>query len=274
MTTLIRAAVETGVEGRTLLGMALPWERPALVSDYGGTPYLEDFGRACADKTLAQNPHPQPVDVFHQLNLRGALPVGVVSWEKTSGGLMFRAFVSKTRAGDESLELVRDGAMTDVSATFRPINKALIRTAAGVVTRRTEIALRGLTLAPTGYGQIPGAGVLAMRADMSQTFGDIQDAVTDAIGIKLFGADGPPDGVYVNVPYDGIGDGWVVYCVEGGALDKPELNDLWRVDYVIGADGTVTLSDAPVRVEKQYVPLEVARSETPRLDRYRRLSGR
>lgn len=263
-----------GVDGRTLIGVAIPWEKATLVSDYGGPKYLEDFAARSADKTLRQNPEPRPV-FFNHGHARGDAPIGVVHYSTSPSSLLFRAHVSKTRAGDEALELARDGAASDVSAGFFPVNTTRIRTAAGTVHRRTEINLQEMSLASTGFGQIPGAKVLAIRADASQTFGDIQDAVTDAIEHKLFGADGAPDGVYVYLP--GIGEGWAVYAVEGGALDKPELNDTWRVDYVVGADGTVTVSDTPVRVSEQWIAVEAAVQRsglTPRLDRQLRLRGK
>lgn len=267
--TLFRTA-EAGVEGRSLIGMAIPWERASLVSDFGGPKYLEDFARTSADKTLAQNPEPRPLFYAHGFQLRGDRPIGIVHYQVEPAGLAFHSYVSRTREGDEALELARDGAARDVSVGYDPINSTRLRTAEGTVHRRTEIRLKELSLAPTGFGQIDGAKVLAIRTDASPTFGDIQDAVSDAIEQKLFGADGATDGVYLYLP--AIGDGWAVYCVEGGALDKPELNDTWRVSYVVGNDGAVTVSD-PERVSQEWVAVEAARSATPRLDRVRRLQG-
>lgn len=167
--TLYRAAQDVHVEGRELLGRAIPWETPARVRDIVprvGPWYLEDFARSSADVSLRQNPEPRPLFNNHG-HVYGDMPIGVVHYTRGEQGLMFRAFVSKTRAGDEALELVRDGAATDVSPGFRPIKSTQVRSASGEpVTRRTEIALRELSLAPTGYGQFPGAKVLAMRSAM------------------------------------------------------------------------------------------------------------
>ena len=272
---LWRSSFELHAEGRTLIGEALPWEKPTKVRDLTGPSYLEAFRRTAADKTLTEHPGGFPLFRTHEYVFNPtAEPLGIAQFERSEHSLVYRAYMSKTRKADEALALVNDGALRDVSVGFEPLQTQKIRTAQGLVHVRSEIALIELSLAPTGFGQYPEGKVLAVRAmDGQATFGDITSAVSDAIQEALFGSDKAPDGVYLYVC--AIGDGWAVYEVEGSTEeDRPQVNDTWRVDYVVGVDGTVTVSD-PTRVEQQWVPVESStRSATPRLDRWRRTSGR
>lgn len=151
--------------GRTLEGLAFRWEHPQRVTD-GGPYYLEEIARAATKKTLTDRPS-RPLGILHPWS-EGArtspIPIGSVRFEEAAEGLVFRAIVSKTQAGDEALELVLDEALTDVSIGARPIRSSTRQSTAGLVTRREEIALRELSLAPTGMGQYEDARVLAVRA--------------------------------------------------------------------------------------------------------------
>lgn len=258
--TLFRATTELEVKGRTLEGLAIPWDTWAVVQDLRGPSYPEAHARSNFDEALRRDPGPRPLYSTHEYAFDPtAEPIGVVQFERASAALMFRAFLSKTRKADEQRELIVDGAKRAVSVGFRPLKSKPVQRPEGMGKLRVESMLRELSVAPTGFGQYPAAQIMAMRAGGDATFGDIADAVGDAVELRLFGADGPPDGVYVYQP--AIGDGWVLYCVEGGPLDKPELNDTWRFDYVIAADGVVTLSENATRVEQQWVPIDAARSD-------------
>lgn len=160
--TLFRATLEVNeTSGRTLTGLAVPWDRPARVRDQVGPAYLESFSPGSADVTMRQHPN-FPVFKRHDYSQD---PVGVVTFQHSAEGLIFEAPLSKTRAGDEALELVIDGAMRSVSVGFRPVQHVVRTGFDGPVTYRTEIALRELSLAPTGFGQVPDAKVLAVREE-------------------------------------------------------------------------------------------------------------
>src|SRR5574341_857721 len=154
---LWRATTETHVEGRTLLGVALPWDKPALVRDSPvGTPYLEAFTRSSADESLRRRPEPRPLFYWHEYKTparrtaRNELEaIGVVSFVRSEEGLLYRAFLSRTPKADAHLTLVNDGAERDVSLGFNPLKQRTTRTPDGDVLVRTEIALVELSLAPT-----------------------------------------------------------------------------------------------------------------------------
>lgn len=148
-------------DGRNLEGLAYRYDHPSLVTDNGRDKYLEAFERTSATKTLKER-STRPLFRNHR---RHEDPIGTAGFEPSAEGLMFRARLSKTVAADEALELVNDGALTDASIGFLAVASRRRAMTAGLVVVRTEIAIRELSLAPTGFGQHAGAGVLAVRSD-------------------------------------------------------------------------------------------------------------
>lgn len=178
---LNRATVDIqSTEGRTLSGMAMPWDKVSMVRDLirgrVTPPYPEAFAPVSTDKTRAIHPN-FPVFVGHDPSSE---PIGIVNFRRSDaeGGLMFDAPLSKTRRADDQLELANDGAMRSVSIQFRPV-AAISRMLGSTpgVTYRTEVGLRHLALAPTGYGQYDDARVTAIRSDL----GELDDTVAGAV---------------------------------------------------------------------------------------------
>ena len=258
--TLYRAAAELTTEGRTLLGVAMPWDTPALVRDPGKAPYLEAFARSAFDRSLEQRPEPRPLYFSHEYRVRPAAePIGVANFQKSTDGLIFQAYVSRTRKGDEYLELVRDKAVTDASVGVFPVQQKVTRTPQGPLTTRTETGLLELSLASAGFGQYPAAKILAMRsAPDSLSFGDIGEAVSDALEAELFPTTGEePADAWVCIC--DLSDNWAVYSIDGNVSEDAE--GLWKVAYTMAADGTVTLGET-VRVVMDYVPATGADAAT------------
>lgn len=260
--TLYRASVEIGdFAGRTLSGLALPWDEPTRVRDVNGPEYLEAFAPASTDLTRSLHPDGFPTYWMHAYRYDPlAEPLGMVSYGRSAEGLMFELAMSRTRDADDKLELVKDGAARSVSVGFWPV-RAMERTfPAGRTTYRTEVGLRELSLATTGLGQYPDAKVTAMRVGrpLDPTFDEIRDAVGDAIEKAVFGPDGAPAECYVYV--QDITSEWVVYELEGSALDEARIG-VWRSDYSIDDAGVVTLGDAEL-VTVAYVPVAAPASET------------
>lgn len=165
-----RATVEVPtLEGRTLEGVAYRYDHPSRVSDDGREFYLEAFGVGCDSKTLADRAV-FPLGWWHPWSSNAGRspeqPLGSVQFRPSAdeGALMFTAGISRTRLGDEALELVRDRAAEDVSVSYKPISSLRRRRGAEFVTTRTEIKIRELSLAPTGLGLHEDAKVLVMRA--------------------------------------------------------------------------------------------------------------
>jgi phage head maturation protease len=168
---LNRATVKISeTKGRTLSGVAMPWDKVAMVRDLVRgrvtPPYPEAFSPSSTDKTRSEHTT-FPVFVGHDPESE---PIGVVSFSRSQEALMFDAPLSKTPRADNFLELANDGAMRSVSIQFRPV-KAVQKVFTGVrepVTYRTEVGLRHLALAPTGYGQYEDAQVHAIRTEVEE----------------------------------------------------------------------------------------------------------
>lgn len=163
---LVRSVdIEPG-DGRTVEGVAYRYDSPSMVRDPGSAPYLEEFSRIAHDKTVRQRPS-VPLLVLHDERTR--LPVGVATFSDGGDHLRFSARISETRDGDEALALIGDGALRSVSVRFRSLGSRFRQAVQGRVTTRTEIALRELSLVPTGFGAHPGAEVLAVRHQLDDT---------------------------------------------------------------------------------------------------------
>lgn len=183
---LNRSSVEIGeTNGRTLSGIAMPWDKVAhvrdLVNGRPGPVYPEAFAPGSTDRTRAAHVN-FPVFVGHDASTE---PIGVVQFSRSAEALMFDAPLSKTPRADTFLELANDGAMRSVSIQFRPMRDER-RSFPGERTPavyRTEVGLRHLALAPTGYGQYEDARVNSIRTELNETVaGAVQaaDAAIDA----------------------------------------------------------------------------------------------
>lgn len=167
---LFRSATSTvEADGRTLVGTAVPFGVRAKVSDDGGRSfYRESFnGKAFAKTLKDRGGSPFPLMVGHPFmpgSRTSTIPLGPTQFRATPQGLAFEARVSKTRDGDEALELVNDGVMADVSLHFRSYRDRPGKDAEGGYVERMEAGIVELSLAITGHGQHPGARVEAVRS--------------------------------------------------------------------------------------------------------------
>lgn len=130
--------VRSGGDGRTIYGIVVPFDRVATVSD-GGRPYQESFQMGAFAKHLQERSRPIPLLGQHEQRKN---PLGVSSLLREDAAGLYGEFkVSNTNAGNEAIELARDGAMS-FSVGFTPV-KHVKR--AGVVVR-TETGLRETSL--------------------------------------------------------------------------------------------------------------------------------
>jgi HK97 family phage prohead protease len=175
---LYRATLDVIAEGRTLVGLAVPWNKPAKVSD-GGPLYNEAFSPPSFTRSLELQKRngSKPFPFFSNHAWRhGGDPIGTVSFQQSKEGLLYEAPISRTREADDQLTLVRDGAKTAVSLGFRPIRHEIVKMNGQQVILRTEAALRELSLAATGFGLHPDAKVLAVRDEEDASDEDEDDA--------------------------------------------------------------------------------------------------
>lgn len=116
--------VQRGGDGRTVHGILVPWDTPTRVFDQFGptgqpAPYDEAVARGAFPDAVA---NPQRVKFLGHHNKR-VNPLGRGSMIRDdAAGLYGEFYVSKTVAGDEVLELVRDGALDAFSVGFSPVD--------------------------------------------------------------------------------------------------------------------------------------------------------
>lgn len=149
--------LEVRSDGRTVHGVAVPWDTPARVND-GFGPYTETFRRGSFERTIRERGHKVKALANHD---RRSLPLGrahVV--REDAAGLYTELRVSKTRAGDEALELVRDGALDAFSVGFLPVKQ--VDGPDGLV-ERTEVRLNEVSL--VAFPAYDGAAIAGVRGE-------------------------------------------------------------------------------------------------------------
>lgn len=157
-------------DGRTVHGIVVPYGQTARVND-GRGPYQERFQQGAFRKTLTERKAP----VYLLSQHKHDAPLGrATDMREEAGGLYGSFRVSKTRAGDEHLELVRDGVLGSFSVGFTPISEKRD----GGVTVRTEVALREVSLVT--FPSYDGALVAGIRAQL--------DASEQALAVQLLTA--------------------------------------------------------------------------------------
>lgn len=107
--------LEVRSDGRTVHGICVPYDTPTLIPDKRGS--YEEVFRLGAFSSACQNP--DKVKFLRNHNRDGVLGRAQVLREDASG--LYGEFrVSKTTAGDEAIELIRDGALDGLSVGFYP----------------------------------------------------------------------------------------------------------------------------------------------------------
>ena len=155
-----RASEIADYTGRTLEGVALRYERPSRVTDDGWqSSYYEEVLKGADTKTLSERGS-FPLQRAHE-----DVQLGEVSFSHSDdeSALMFTAQLSRNAEADAILDDLDE--WRDVSIGFQAIrNGERFTDHHGKIVQRAEIALRELSLAPTGTGLAKGAEVLAVRS--------------------------------------------------------------------------------------------------------------
>lgn len=163
MTQLVRAFGDgdLDVRGRTVVGYAVPFGIPANVSDDGRTSYSEQFERGAFTRTIAERGDRVKFLALHDRDSR--LPLGRATvLREESRGLYAELQVSRTAAGDEALELIRDGSLDGLSVGFVPVNQRTERSRGGLSVTRTAVRLNEISAVPVATWD--EARILAVRA--------------------------------------------------------------------------------------------------------------
>lgn len=156
---------EDAGDGRTLYGLAVPYDVELDVSDWWDD-YTEVFRKGSFAKTIRDRSHPVPLLVSHE---RRALPVGAsVDLTEEDDGLHAAFHLAATPKADEVLALVAEDAISGLSIGFEPVSeertKGPERTPASArdLVVRTAVKLHEVSIC--NFPAYPDAGVAGVRA--------------------------------------------------------------------------------------------------------------
>lgn len=129
--------VRSAGDGRTLAGIAVPWDKPTYIDNRIG----EEAFSPGAFRAQVRSAGRIPLAREH-LPLGGALIGKVTLLRDDKAGLYFEARISPTATGDETLALIQDGALDAVSIGFREKqNKKIGKTTYRTSAHMTELAV-------------------------------------------------------------------------------------------------------------------------------------
>ncbi|WP_188193441.1 HK97 family phage prohead protease [Nonomuraea sp. SYSU D8015] len=150
--------VRSGGDGRTIVGIAVPYGKAQRIDSQ----LVEQFARGAFNNQI-RAAHRIPFAREH-VPLGGALIGRTLMLRDDAAGLYGEWRVSKTPTGDETLELVKDGALHQLSIGFRERQN---RRLAGGVIERVTATLREVAVVMQGaYGEL--AAVAAVRSSQEE----------------------------------------------------------------------------------------------------------
>jgi hypothetical protein len=170
--------IQRGGDGRTIVGYAVPFNRAVQID----ASLIEAFDPHSFDHQIDRMAR---VGYWHGHQAEGGKHVGrIMRAEPQPAGLYTESRVSKTQAGDELLEMVKDGSVPDQSVGFAiGPNDTQIRSGVAV---RMKATLTELAAVPEGaYGD--GAAIAGVRRMGGTTTEDL--AVTAAVTAELSNLD-------------------------------------------------------------------------------------
>ncbi|QFU87874.1 HK97 family phage prohead protease [Amycolatopsis sp. YIM 10] len=149
----VRSAAQGG-DGRTVVGIAVPYGKPQRIDSR----LTEQFGRGAFNAQLRAA---HRIGFFRDHGPHGGTLIGPTTLLRDdAAGLYGEWRVSKTEKGDETLELIKDGALSELSIGFR---EGQNRTLPGGVIERATATLTEVAVVMAGaYGG--DASVLAVRS--------------------------------------------------------------------------------------------------------------
>jgi HK97 family phage prohead protease len=149
-----------GGDGRTVVGIAAPFDSPAPINEHGRS-FSEIIRRGAFARTIAER-GASKVKLL-ALHDYGAMPLGRASLlREDAAGLYLEARVSKTTAGDEALALIADGALDAFSIGFTVTGAGERWDARSNTRELTDVKLHEISLTP--FPAYAGALVAGLRS--------------------------------------------------------------------------------------------------------------
>lgn len=152
MTILTRSWQESSLElrgrdGRTVVGIAAPFDSPTTIHESARGTFSEVIRRGAFARTIAERGATKVK--FLALHDSQRLPLGRATLlREDAAGLYMEARVSQTQAGDEVLELIRDGALDGLSIGFTVPSGGETFDARAATRDLTEIRLHEVSAVP------------------------------------------------------------------------------------------------------------------------------
>ncbi|ORM00691.1 HK97 family phage prohead protease [Prescottella equi] len=145
-----------GEDRRTVVGICCPFDSPTEIREMGRT-FTETVVRGAFERTIAERGDKVKFLAHHD---RVSMPLGrAILLREDAAGLYGEFKVSKTQAGDEALELIRDGALDSLSIGFKVIRDTWTRS-------RSERTLNEVALKEVSAVNFPAyadAAILGVR---------------------------------------------------------------------------------------------------------------
>lgn len=149
-------------DGRTVTGICCPFDSIARIDSYEGK-FDEHFVRGSFQRTIAERGSRIKFLAHHD---QRSMPLGrAVLLREDTAGLYSEFRVSKTVAGDEALELIRDGSLDGLSVGFTVIRETWS-------DRRTKRAITEAKLHEVSAVSFPAyelAQITGVRANTPKT---------------------------------------------------------------------------------------------------------
>jgi HK97 family phage prohead protease len=141
--------VRSGGDGRTVYGIAVPWQAPTRI-DHS---LVEQFARGAFNHQMKD---PGRVKFAREHVMLGGTLIGAVTLMRDdAAGLYVEMRAASTQAGDETIALIREGALDQLSIMFRERQN---RKLAGGVTERVKAHLAEVAVVMEGaYGDLAAA---------------------------------------------------------------------------------------------------------------------
>jgi uncharacterized protein len=151
------ADLEVRSDGRTIAGICVPFDSPARIAE-NGIRFWESFKRGAFTKSINERGSKVKLLAAHDSQ---NLPIGRATLLREDAKGLYGEFkVSATRAGDEVLALVQDGALDSFSIGFRPIRDKW--TPDRTRCDRLEVALSEVSVVT--FPAYPGASIDGVRS--------------------------------------------------------------------------------------------------------------
>jgi Escherichia/Staphylococcus phage prohead protease len=157
------ADLEIRGDGRTVVGLAVPFDAPTEIAE-AGRRFTEVFRLGAFARTIAERG--DRVKFLGQHDRR-SMPLGrAVSLREDPAGLVGEFRVSETQAGDEALELIRDGALDGLSIGFRPVEGGDRWNRERSMVERIEVRLDEVSA--VSFPAYEGAAIAGVRTEETE----------------------------------------------------------------------------------------------------------